>query len=317
MNFNNETYFHINFDDPFTRVPNTILDNENLSYSAIGVVTQMLRFQRSGSHKVYAKSLISYRKDSKTKVSNALNELMQEGFVIRTQIRNEKGQMKGYRYDIFDTPQNINSESVETTESQPCSDFPTPVKPEAGKTEVGETGSWQNRGREIGNIKENSIKKKIGLKENDVITTIDKLPNSQQDTYIKIKKYYETYIGLITPNNFIELTSYLDDGMEADVIIRAIDEAVGSGVKNYKYVKTILNNWIEAGVKTSLELTEYQNEFERKKKSKQEKKQSNNKTADTPNVSKNKFANFKQTFTQYDEKELDDIIKKSQKFKFK
>ncbi|HAU4873365.1 TPA: replication protein, partial [Clostridioides difficile] len=103
--------------------------------------------------------LISYRKDSKTKVSNALKELMQEGFVIRTQIRDEKGQMKGYRYDIFDTPQNVNSESIETTESQPCAVFPTPVKPEAGKTEVGETGSRQNRGREIGNIKENSIKK--------------------------------------------------------------------------------------------------------------------------------------------------------------
>ncbi|MCQ4429865.1 DnaD domain protein, partial [Clostridioides difficile] len=249
MNFNNETYFHINFDDPFTRVPNTILDNENLSYSAVGVVTQMLRFQRSGSHKVYAKSLISYRKDSKTKVSNALKELMQEGFVIRTQIRDEKGQMKGYRYDIFDTPQNVNSESVEMTESQPCAVFPTPVKPEAGKTEVGETGSRQNRGREIGNIKENSIKKKIGLKENDVITTVI-AEQSEKNKTVYIKKYYESYIGVITPNNFLQLLTYLDDGMEADVIIRAVDEAVGSGVKNYKYVKTILNNWIEAGVKT-------------------------------------------------------------------
>ena len=80
--------------------------------------------------------------------------------------------------------------------------------------------------------------------------------------------------------------SYLDDGMEADVIIRAIDEAIANGVKNYKYVKTILNNWIEAGVKTSLELTEYQNEFERKKKSKQEKKLSNNKAVNTHNVNK-------------------------------
>ncbi|WP_235699096.1 hypothetical protein [Clostridioides difficile] len=30
-------------------------------------------------------------------------------------------------------------------------------------------------------------------------------------------------------------------------------------------------------------------------------------------VSKNKFANFEQTFTKYSENELDDIIKKSQK----
>ncbi|TQZ97089.1 DnaD domain-containing protein, partial [Clostridioides difficile] len=139
--------------------------------------------------------------------------------------------------------------------------------------------------------------------------------NKDKTTYIK--KYFEKYIGVITPNNFIELMSYLDDGMEADVIIRAIDEAIANGVKNYKYVKTILNNWIEAGVKTNLELTEYQNEFERKKKNKQDKKQSNSKAVNTPNVSKNKFHNFNETFTQYSPDELDDIIKKSQKVKFK
>lgn len=33
-------------------------------------------------------------------------------------------------------------------------------------------------------------------------------------------------------------------------------------------------------------------------------------------VSKNKFANFEQTFTKYSNKELDEIIKKSQKVKF-
>ncbi|MFL8713159.1 DnaD domain protein, partial [Clostridioides sp. GD02377] len=103
-----------------------------------------------------------------------------------------------------------------------------------------------------------------------------------------------------------------------DVIIRAIDEAIGSGVKNYRYVKTILNNWIEAGVKTSLELTEYQNEFERKKKSKQEKKQSSNKVVNAPSKSKKtNFHNFDETFTKYSSDELDDIIKKSQKVKFK
>lgn len=62
---------------------------------------------------------------------------------------------------------------------------------------------------------------------------------------------------MIIFNNFIELMSYLDDGMEVDVIIRVIDEVILNGVKNYKYVKIILNNWIEVGVKINLEFIEY------------------------------------------------------------
>ncbi|EII6771874.1 TPA: DnaD domain protein, partial [Clostridioides difficile] len=156
------------------------------------------------------------------------------------------------------------------------------------------------------------------FKVNNDITTIVINEQPQQDKTTYIKKYFEKYIGVITPNNFLELLSYLDDGMEAEVIIRAIDEAIANGVKNYKYIKTILNNWIEAGVKTSLELTEYQNEFERKKKSKQEKKQSSNKVVNAPSkIKKTNFHNFDETFTKYTSDELDDIIKKSQKEKFK
>ncbi|WP_446661509.1 DnaD domain-containing protein [Clostridioides difficile] len=202
----------------------------------------------------------------------------------------------GYDYEVYEIP------------------LENPQKLKSRKTDFPETGFPGNR---VSRKPENTEVVSNDFKVNNDITTIVINEQSNKDKTTYIKKYFEKYIGVITPNNFIELMSYLDDGMEADVIIRAVDEAVGSGVKNYKYVKTILNNWIEAGVKTVLELTEYQNEFERKKKSKQEKKQSNSKTVNTHNVNKNKFANFNQTFTQYEEKELDEIIKKSQKEKFK
>lgn len=103
MEFSNETFFHINFEDPFTRVPNTILDNKNLSYQAIGVLTQILRFQNSKEHKVYAKNLIAYRKDGRRRVESALKELENEGFMMKTLIKDKEGKIRGYRYDVFDT----------------------------------------------------------------------------------------------------------------------------------------------------------------------------------------------------------------------
>lgn len=47
-----------------------------------------------------------------------------------------------------------------------------------------------------------------------------------------------------------KLSSYLDDGVEEDLIIEAINEAVLSNVRNYKYIASILNRCLDRGIKT-------------------------------------------------------------------
>ena len=80
--------------------------------------------------------------------------------------------------------------------------------------------------------------------------------SSIKDTKLVIK-YVEQTLGIIGPNNTIELLSFLEDGVEPDVIIRAIDIAIGSGKRNYNYVRGILNNWLSDGIKNSAQLTEH------------------------------------------------------------
>ena len=46
-----------------------------------------------------------------------------------------------------------------------------------------------------------------------------------------------------------KLTSWLDD-VEEDLIVEAINEALLSNVRNYKYVASILNRCVEKGIKT-------------------------------------------------------------------
>ena len=75
----------------------------------------------------------------------------------------------------------------------------------------------------------------------------------------EVVRYVEQTLGIIGPNNTLELLSFLDDGVEADVIIRAIDLAIGNGKRNYNYVKGILNNWISQDIKNSTQLTEHLN----------------------------------------------------------
>ncbi|WP_332933497.1 DnaD domain protein [Clostridioides difficile] len=121
----------------------------------------------------------------------------------------------------------------------------------------------------------------------------------------EFKKLYEENIGVVYPVTaewLIEISS--------DVDIRLFKSAIEICAEkmnmNLAYLKGILKKWKDANITTYEQLESYRLQQENKKT----KKVVNN------HVSKNKFANFEQTFTKYSENELDDIIKKSQKEKF-
>ena len=92
--------------------------------------------------------------------------------------------------------------------------------------------------------------------------------SSINDSSIKNNKevinYVNQTLGEIGPNNKLELLSYLDDGIEVEVVIKAIDIALGNGVRNYSYVRSILNRWLSEGIKKSAQLTEHLNKQNKK-----------------------------------------------------
>lgn len=88
--------------------------------------------------------------------------------------------------------------------------------------------------------------------------------HTEEDTKL-VCRYVEKTLGIIGPNNTLELLSFLEDGIEVDVIIRAIDLAVGNGKRNYRYVKGILNNWLSEDIKNSAQLTEHLKNIKNKK----------------------------------------------------
>ena len=66
--------------------------------------------------------------------------------------------------------------------------------------------------------------------------------------------YIQEYINKINPTchrlELEKLSSWLDDGIEEDLITEAINEAVLNNVRNYKYIAGILNRCLDNGVKT-------------------------------------------------------------------
>lgn len=63
-------------------------------------------------------------------------------------------------------------------------------------------------------------------------------------------RYIDEHIRGMTPGNWEELRSYLDDGLTMELVKHAVDEAAAQGKRNWAYVRGILNRYLTEGVTT-------------------------------------------------------------------
>ena len=65
-----------------------------------------------------------------------------------------------------------------------------------------------------------------------------------------IEAYASSNLRTFTPGNMQELVSFKDDFPD-EVLFLAIDQACGANAPAWNYVRKVLNNWIDKGVKTA------------------------------------------------------------------
>ena len=85
----------------------------------------------------------------------------------------------------------------------------------------------------------------------DIDIDIEREIERDKKSLVTISEIYQSKIGVIDGGQFQQLTEYVTiDGMEIDVVIRAISEAADNGKRNFKYIMAILRNWKQNGVTT-------------------------------------------------------------------
>lgn len=62
--------------------------------------------------------------------------------------------------------------------------------------------------------------------------------------------YLETHLRSMTPGNWEELRSYLDDGLGMDLLHHAVDEACAQGKCTWAYVRRILDRYVTENIQT-------------------------------------------------------------------
>lgn len=221
--------------NPYVMLNKTCLRDDQLSWKAKGLHSYLLSLP--DDWQIYIEDLKNRSKDGKESTSNTIKELINAGYVKRIAKRDSKTNrfIGGFEYEVYEIPINIVEDLPKDTKSR-----------ESGNPETGKPDNRESR--ESGNPSLLNNELKLSNKENKLIIN-----------------YYQKHIGIITPNLSIKLLSFLEDGMEADVIIRAIDETIGAGVRNFNYLLSILNNWMDLGIKENAQLTEHKNNYVNKK----------------------------------------------------
>ena len=65
-----------------------------------------------------------------------------------------------------------------------------------------------------------------------------------------IEAYASSNLRTLTPGNMQELVSFKDDFPD-EVLFLAIDQACGVNAPSWNYVRKVLNNWLDKGIKTA------------------------------------------------------------------
>ncbi len=109
---------------------------------------------------------------------------------------------------------------------------------------------------------EKEIKKEIEIENRDI-----KEIDSAKDNYpAAIAEYYQSRIGVLDGKQFEQLLDYIRfDHMEYELVKLAIDKAADNSKRSFGYVNSILKNWAQNGIKTTVQQEAEQSNFNKSK----------------------------------------------------
>jgi hypothetical protein len=206
----------------YTVMSNNHFKEKEMSLKAKGLLSLMLSLPDDWDYSINGLATLS--KDGKHSVMEALKELERFGYLIRVRITNEKGQFKGYDYDIFEHPVKVESYPQTDVENPVVDDDvngPSYASPNSGKP-YSENPNTDNRTQL--NTKESSTEEINYVKNKDRIDRIDKRKSAEfslkepspfskelikagyiEKEDLRIGEYNELFNRLIEENGF-ELT---------------------------------------------------------------------------------------------------------------
>jgi len=193
---------------------------------------------------------------SRTKVRNFLNILERDG-MIEVKKTSKRTVIKVCNFDLY---QSVKKEE-KTTEEPGEDQAETGQEPREDQTET------RREPREDTNKNYKNYKNEKNEKNSVVVGVIGPAGN-----FVDIcQKYMEIFGSPLTSTFQQALQGYLDKGLTEELIVLAIEEAGIQNCRSFSYLRGILNNWYNEGIKTADQARQMMAEHESNKKKKSNK----------------------------------------------
>ena len=88
----------------YSTIPTKILNDKKLSASAKGILAFLLSLPQN--HNIDKKDLPNYFKEGYYSLNKAFEELVRARLIHKVEVRNKRGQFKGFEYQVHDFPKN-------------------------------------------------------------------------------------------------------------------------------------------------------------------------------------------------------------------
>ena len=89
-----------NKDKPYVMINKEFLNDERLSAKAKGILTYLLSLP--DDWKIYGEEITTHFADGVKSINSGIKELIKYGYIIRHQLRGEKGQFLNYEYCVYE-----------------------------------------------------------------------------------------------------------------------------------------------------------------------------------------------------------------------
>lgn len=292
--------------ETYTIIPHELQEDiPQIGLEAFCIACDFLRFSNSKTHTTNIYILSKKLGISKGRISKGLNSLIKHGYLKRIRKRDEKGNYAGFIYQFFSPKQLIESTDFELQE--------------------------ENNNNNLKN------------KQKETVITSKKI--TPRNTLLELFKSYKLEKRVMPQT--VKLLREYEDKFDLKVFEKVFESA-GNEVITHKftYIKTVFENLLQKNVRT---LEDYEEQYKKFKESKKlrgrkrkkdddnDKNNNNNGSNDNSNniqdrnndnkidykkdsqISKihTRHHDIEQTWSKYGEKELEELLLRSQKNKFK
>lgn len=236
--------FRINKNNNYTCIDNEIFRNKKISLKAKGLLATML--SKPNDWDFSEKGLAEVLKETIYQLKPTLKELEDNGYLLRTRNRNDKGQVKDIIYDIYE---------------KPICENPTLVKTYIGKNLHRENPTLVNHTQVNNNNIYNNI---LELNNNNILNNniynVEKLDNIPYKEIIDyMNQRYGTNYKTTTTKTRDLIKARINEGFNVEDFKIVIDkmgcEWMGTDMQKYLRPETLFGNKFESYLNRNVKMT--------------------------------------------------------------